>query len=196
MVDFPKAYSEALVSIVRLFEKLGLEYAIIGGLAASLHGEPRTTVDIDVQIVADDPDVDRLLRESVLHGFAYDKALVERTRQSNIVPIDYVAAGPPVRIDIALTVMPFEREATRNAEKVKHGRLRLRVARAEYIIIQKLLAERPEDLRDIRTIMRVHQGKLDLRYIRRLVRGLAKINDFSHLPRLLEDSLSKYYMKK
>jgi hypothetical protein len=41
-----------LADAARLFESRGISFALIGGLAVSLRGQPRMTVDVDVVIVA------------------------------------------------------------------------------------------------------------------------------------------------
>ena len=55
--------------IFELLKKLndaGVEYVIIGGVAAILHGSPRTTLDIDVCVVLAEPNLTRIL--SMLRG--------------------------------------------------------------------------------------------------------------------------------
>jgi predicted nucleotidyltransferase len=61
-----------MASILRtldLLKKLndaGIEYVIIGGVAAILHGSPRTTLDIDVCAVLSEPNLTRIV--SMLRG--------------------------------------------------------------------------------------------------------------------------------
>jgi hypothetical protein len=41
-------------SIVALFTKLGIRYAVVGGIALAFHGRPRFTRDIDILVHQDD----------------------------------------------------------------------------------------------------------------------------------------------
>jgi predicted nucleotidyltransferase len=61
-----------MASILRTLEVLkklndaGVEYVIIGGVAAILHGSPRTTFDIDVCVLLTEPNLTRIV--SMLRG--------------------------------------------------------------------------------------------------------------------------------
>src|SRR5688572_20801241 len=54
----------ALATLVAgVLEKIGLRYVIGGSVAASIYGEPRSTLDLDVMIVADTESVRRLVQQ-------------------------------------------------------------------------------------------------------------------------------------
>lgn len=44
-------------SIMSFFNKLGIRYAVVGGIALAFHGKPRFTRDIDILIHQDDMDL-------------------------------------------------------------------------------------------------------------------------------------------
>lgn len=51
--------ADLLAAIAGRLERAGIPYMLVGSLAGSFHGEPRTTVDIDIVI---DPSTHRLRR--------------------------------------------------------------------------------------------------------------------------------------
>lgn len=50
---------QVLRAVLPILERLGIPYIVTGGIAATLHGRPRFTQDIDLVI---DPTRDQLLR--------------------------------------------------------------------------------------------------------------------------------------
>lgn len=73
---------DALVHLVDIFDAIGLPYLLTGSLAASTHGMPRMTRDVDVLI---DPDRDHRipLKKALLEDFNTDPDVVDeavRTR--------------------------------------------------------------------------------------------------------------------
>lgn len=73
-----------LASLMRWFVETGLQAAVIGGVAASLRGKPRLTMDIDAVVL--DAEADALLES----GSAYDFSpripdAVEFARQNRVL---------------------------------------------------------------------------------------------------------------
>lgn len=61
-------FRAVLRDLERLARRGSLPIAIVGGLAAIKHGDPRETVDADILVGKED--LDRLISESSRHGFA------------------------------------------------------------------------------------------------------------------------------
>ena len=51
------ALERAIADIVATLESLHINYALIGGIANAVWGEPRATVDVDVTISVDDQQI-------------------------------------------------------------------------------------------------------------------------------------------
>jgi len=157
--------------IARVFENLGIPYAIGGSLASSLHGFPRSTMDID--LVAD-------LRIKDLDGFV---AAIEpdfyvdrdRVRQS----IEREESFNIIELSIALKVDIFVRrtspltvsELKRAQEVTTEAGHRFVVAAAEDVVLHKLdwfrrrggVSERQWG--DLLGVLEVQQGRLDMDYL-------------------------------
>ena len=143
--------------IIRTLATHGVQYVMIGALAARLQGFPRLTADLDITPARSRENLPRLaaaLRElnarvyteAVPEGLAFDcsVATLERASLWNLV----TDAG---RIDIA-----FEPSGTTGFEDLARGAVRFEVygtsllaARLEDIIRSKEAANRPQDRQDV-----------------------------------------------
>jgi hypothetical protein len=138
MTDDP--FAKAL-QLARVFEELGIDYVLGGSLASSIHGEPRTTHDLD--FVADlRPHHVSAFLEAVQAEYFADESFV---RQS-VVRRDcfqLVHRRDYLRVDVFLTPdRAFDREKQRRALRMTLDPATgasLRVTSAEDIVLQKLL---------------------------------------------------------
>ena len=142
--------------IIATLSRCGVEYVLIGALAARLHGFPRVTADADITPRDDPENLERLARalreldarvytESVPEGLAFDCSASTLTRAEmwNLV----TTSG---RIDIA-----FRPAGTDGYEDLSKAAVHfdvfgidLVVARLEDILRSKLAAGRPKDRQD------------------------------------------------
>ena len=160
----------AIHDITALLDSLTIDYAVVGGIANAIWGEPRATIDVDVTISVPEPDLARTvtalsarLRPSVPDAVTF----VERTR---VLPLD-TADG--VRIDVIFALVPFELEAIRRAREVSIAGRAVRVVTAEDLVLMKIISERPRDVADAEAIVRRRVRELDLGYLEPRVRELA-----------------------
>jgi hypothetical protein len=100
---------ELAVVIGRLLDELSIRYVIGGSVAASLYGEPRSTLDLDVMIEADEGGVIALAE--TLHGDFFvdrdDAAAAARTATS----FSAIHLATSLKVDFFLAEKaPFARE--------------------------------------------------------------------------------------
>jgi len=162
---------EALLEVTSCLESLSIPHMLIGGLAVSLWGEPRATLDIDL-ILWVEPEKLELTVQRLCERFhtpvAAPREFVELYR---ILPL-ITAQG--VRADLIFASLPYERHAIdRAATKDVAGRP-LRVAAVEDLLLMKAMSEREKDLEDARRLVRRHAASLDRRYLEPLLRQLAE----------------------
>lgn len=79
-----------------------------------------------------------------------------------------------VRVDVLLAAYPFEMAALERATTEKLGTTRVRVCGAEELVLYKLAAGRPDDLEDVKAILRASGKRFDRRRIDRQIRALAE----------------------
>ncbi len=116
----------ALVSATRIFEREGVAYALIGGVAVGIRsGVPRSTLDVDFAIPTS-VDKDEVTRALLAHGFV----LKGRFPHS----INFVhASGEPVQLAFDPEFDPM----IERAGDVAFGDLRIRVVTREDLIVMK-----------------------------------------------------------
>ncbi len=172
----------ALDGFLRLHE---VDYAVIGGLAVIVRGQPRATVDVDVTVALTVDDAIRLLEPLGESGFATLFPEVEQVvRTAFLLPLRHTKTGVP--IDVAIGVSGFESQLIQRASIEDLGSVRVPVASSEDLILMKLLAGRPQDSADVEHIRRRQAGRLDWSYLQETGRQLQQATDQSIVAQLQE----------
>ncbi len=152
---------------------------IIGGVAASIHGQARATEDVDAAVLVDERHLDRFVQLAAAEGLhpRISDAIAFAQRNA-VLLLEHSESG--VSVDIAIGKLPFERYAVEHATCVRIDDLLVPVVAPEDLIVMKAIAHRPQDLQDIRVIV-TSNPKLDVKRIRREVRGMASALDMPEL---------------
>jgi hypothetical protein len=168
--------AQLLAAVADRLEAAGIPYMVVGSVAGSFHGHPRTTADIDIVI---DPSADALRAfVDALPPDAYyvaDTAVAEAFQRHTSFNIIDQATGWKVdlliRKDRPFSSTEFERRATAPL----FGR-DTPIATAEDTIIAKLewaqAGESQRQLRDVAGILEVSAEAIDREYIGRWVSEL------------------------
>ncbi len=149
-----------LADAVGMLEGRSIRSAVIRGLAISLRGLPRMTVDVDLVIQADVDDGLRLARDLPSTPFMplFD-GVEEVVASAFILPIRHRVTG--VRVDLAIGMSGFEREAVSRATPVAVGAAAIPVVCIEDLLVMKALAGRPQDEADIQGLVDVQRDAID-----------------------------------
>ena len=146
---------------------------MIGGIAASLRGQPRLTRDIDAVVADGDPEV--LLATCTRFGFsARIPDAIEFAHQTRVLLLRFTDGK--IDVDVLLGGSRFEIELIERASRVDLEGVALRVAQPEDLIIMKAIARRPRDMSDIESLLAANE-RLDVDRIRRWTRELASMLD-------------------
>ncbi len=175
----------ALAAVVRWLEKAGVEFAIVGGVAASLHGRPRVTKDVDVVVTCDDSAWAGLLRQA--EDWELSPRIADALEFARTTRVLLLIHEPSqIEVDLSFGMLPFESELVTRAMHRTVKQVRFPLARPEDIIVMKALALRPRDIADIEGILE-SVGDLDLARVRTTVAQLsAALETEDHLARLDE----------
>lgn len=172
-----------LTRLAKALDEAGIPYMIIGGQAVLLYGEPRLTRDVDVTVGLTPKELERLLQvvqRVSLRLLVQDVAdFVQRTW---VLPTLDESTG--LRVDFIFSWTPYEQEALRRAREVPVEGYPVRFASPEDVIVHKILAGRPRDLEDARTIVRKQQ--LDIAYIRKWLQAFGETLGTDYVSRLEE----------
>lgn len=174
--------ASAFKRILKAFERLGIRYCVVGSVASSVYGTPRTTMDVDV--VAD-------LRPEQLPGLAGElqgefyadlemmKDAMNRGRAFNVIHL-----ASSYKIDVfplggdEYSQEAFGRRRPSKTEAVGNEAVDCFVASAEDTVLNKLRWYRAggeiseTQWNDLRGILRVTGAQLDQAYLRRWAPGL------------------------
>ena len=173
-----------LDEIVDELDARKISYALVGGLAASLHGRLRTTEDVDLIVLLDVHGALRFLHELNPAQFRpYFPEAETVLRQSFILALEHVVTG--VTLDLAVGVSGFEQQIVRRAKPVEIAGRAIHIATAEDLIVMKTLAGRPQDEQDIAGIIQRQRDKLDWAYCLELARQLGEAVDMDLEDRIL-----------
>jgi hypothetical protein len=142
----------ALQNLIQVFDDQGV---IIGGVAASLLGTPRFTVDLDAVFLVSIRNVSDLLLEAERLGIEPRISdPIRFARRTRVLLLRHIPSGTD--IDISLGSLPFEVEMVERSVVVEVSSLKMRLPTPEDLIILKAVANRPKDLEDIRAIAASH----------------------------------------
>jgi predicted nucleotidyltransferase len=148
-------FLEPLAALQRLLERYDNRGVIIGGIAASLLGQPRLTADLDVVLLVSTQDLPMLIEIAASEGMSVRMADAEAfARKNRVLLLQHQPSK--INIDVSLGILPFETEMVERAQVVELGGLHVRLPTPEDLIIMKAVAHRSKDLEDIRAIVASH----------------------------------------
>lgn len=147
-----------------------LSWYLFGAQAAIVWGSPRLSADVDVTATIEPGAVDSFIETMREHGFHLlfdDSDFLARARvlpfvhRSTRMPLDVVLAGPGLEEDFLRRAIPVDIRGTC-----------IPVITPEDLVVTKVLAGRPKDIEDVRSVIHQRRASLDETRIRKLLRLL------------------------
>jgi hypothetical protein len=139
-----------------------IRYAVIGGMAAGLRSQPRTTKDLDFLLQIPQIQLPGLLDDLTARGFSCDPlTTIREWTQEHMTTLRFHG----VRIDWLKPVIPPYQHVLDTATEENWLGHPIRVASAEGLLLLKLLAYRPQDVVDIENLVAAHRDTLDMPWI-------------------------------
>jgi len=155
----------ALIRARTELERLGVRWALVGGLALAVRAEPRQTRDVDLAIVvSNDTEAEFLVRELTSRGFRFleEDAVMEHSPSKRLA---VVRLQPPpgdersAVVDLLFHSSGIEQEVVAAADELEvFPGLQLPVATRGHLIALKVLASRPQDVADADSLLRFANG--------------------------------------
>jgi predicted nucleotidyltransferase len=170
-VDLPPL-SDVILRLAGICERTGVPYAVGGAVAASFWGVPRTTQDADLLVsvpaLVSQHFADALAEEgfSVVDTSGGGMPTVTGLRRQSDAEGLMRLARRNVPVEMFVPVVPLQHEILRRAtDEPFHGRT-IKVTSAEDLILLKMAFHRQKDIQDVRGILGVQKGRLDLGHLR------------------------------
>lgn len=179
---------QTLRDLAGILERLGLDYAVIGGIAVRAYAIPRPTFDIDFTLAIPRERLPELFREVEKHGYSvpdsYQTGWVDTVAKMPLVKVRCHLQGHGVDVDMFLAENAFQQEILKRRQWVQTPDGDIWLASPEDVVLLKLLANRGRDAVDVNDIL-FTQGELDRDYMQHWAQWL-DVSD------RLEDALREY----
>jgi hypothetical protein len=174
---------EAAVELQAFCDRHGWRSCFIGGLAVQRWGEPRVTRDIDLTLLTgfgnEEHFIDTLLEK---YAARIQDAREFALRRRVLLLVTPAEAG----IDVLLAALPYEEKLIDRATPFTFGPgLEIRTCSAEDLIVLKLFASRPLDIRDAEGVAVRNTERLDWSFIEDQLRQLAEAKEDPEVLRAL-----------
>ena len=164
---------EAARELEAFCDRHGWRSCFIGGIAVQRWGEPRVTRDIDLNLIAGFGGEDSLIDELLTAYSARIENAREFARRHRVL---LLRSSDGVGIDISLGALFFEESMVQRATSFSFGPgLDIRTCSAEDLIVLKLFASRPLDIRDAEGVVIRNRQVLDWSYIERQLHPLVDV---------------------
>lgn len=176
-----------VIALHEAFELRGIAYAFGGAIALNYHREPRSTLDIDINVFLPperDAEVIAVLRD--LYAFD-DDAKVRADLSAHAQARTLWGA---TYIDLFFTNTDLHHSMARRVERQPFGEAEVSVLAIEDLLICKILFDRPKDWLDVEAVAQTREGELDGVYIREWLRRFLPDDDARHarLARVMDDA--------
>lgn len=168
---------ELLAKIIKILDRLRIQYLVTGGLAVFVWGRPRFTADIDIVIELFEPQADALaqaLSKLEKAGYIEKEAVVSAARKGG--EFNFISPELGMKVDFWIAGKSSgEREAFRRRRVKTVDGAKIYFISPEDLILSKLRwfqkggGER--HLEDIRSVLKKMGKKLDGCYLKRQVIG-------------------------
>lgn len=183
------APADLLRALSAVLKTQGIRWYLFGAQAVAIWGRPRLTTDVDVTIGLESGS-EVLVALLSGAGFRLSEAFSDEfVRSTRVLPLIHQSSGMP--LDVVLAGPGLEEQFLDRAIVVSLEDFTVPVISPEDLVVTKLLAGREKDVEDIRGVLRVRAGLLDLDYIRRTIQMVEDALGQSDLRPLFETELSK-----
>ncbi len=157
-------WAEKVIALIDRLDHSGLPCALGGAIAMNYHREPRSTLDIDINIFLP-PDG----REAVLEQLADLTGIDadERARLSGAIERDgqVRALWDATHVDLFFADTEFHDSMAQRVEYRPFVDRQAPVLSIEDLLICKVLFDRPKDWVDIEAVVEHERGQLDVSYL-------------------------------
>jgi predicted nucleotidyltransferase len=172
-----------LLDVIDLLADQNIEYAVVGALAASIHGAVRASMDADVVLSVGVPQAEGIEQKLKIGGFQTELA---RGDFDDPIPVLLkVIDQYGNRVDLLIGLKGLEPQAFSRVTTVAFQGSTVRFIGREDFIAMKVFAGGPMDLVDAARAVTAAGASLDLELVRRLAKRFGR-DALESLDRLLK----------
>lgn len=143
--------------LFKILNEFKIRYLLVGGYAVMYYTEPRYTKDIDIWIMPELNDVDKVFSALAKFGAPLTSLTPEDFRDKKMILQIGVA---PVRIDIMMDVGGVSfKQAWKNRKRTKYGKTSINVIGVKDLLCAKRKSTRPQDKLDAERLSQMFKKK-------------------------------------
>jgi predicted nucleotidyltransferase len=157
-----------LFDVIEILAEQHISYAVIGALAASVHGVVRASADVDAVLSLTVKDAAKL--EEKFRAAGFGTAFRQGDFDDPIPALLALSDSYENRVDLLVGLRGLEQEAFARVLEIPFDDETLKVIGREDFIAMKAFAGGPQDLLDARRAILAAQGPLDLELLARLAK--------------------------
>jgi len=161
-----------MADVAESLARRGVRYAVIGAMAAAVHGVVRASLDADA-IVALQVREAQALRQSLIEE-GYEVVLRTGDVDDPIPGLLEIRDRHSNRVDLLLGLRGMDPELLNRTRQVRLGEVILAIVSREDFIAMKAFAGGPVDLADAHAIIDLDRESLDLELLRRLAQRFGR----------------------
>ncbi len=176
-----------LKQLARLLREEKIDYALLGGVAVSIYGEPRLTFDIDVNIMLGKDTISNFLKKARIYGFLPLPPNIKRfIKTTGVIPMKFSKNKITGKCDFIIAQNILEYLCIKRARLKKVYSAKIKLISPEDLLLHKIISERARDLEDAQGILMRQRGKLDMNYINYWLKKIAVANKKPELLKLFK----------
>lgn len=177
-----RSVNDILKLVCTFLNERNINYCIVGGFAVIIHGNPRSTMDIDFVLQIEEKDIPEVVKFLQDNNFFADEedmraAFLEKSH-STVEDKETM-----YRLDIKGMYNEMDERVLKNKVRVGYLGTTIYVASAEDTIANKLLFGREQDINDALGIYVRQKQKLDMNYLEALCLRLGVQEELKNLMR-------------
>lgn len=161
-----------MVDVAEVLAARGIAYAVIGAMAAAVHGVVRASLDADAVVSARLAVGRELQREFA--GKGYGAELRVGDAEDPIPALLSVTDEFGNRVDLLIGLRGMDPAAMERSSEITLSGFPLKIIGREDFIALKVYAGGPQDLADARAVMATDPTSLDLDRVRRAAAGFGR----------------------
>lgn len=173
--------------VIGVLERLEIPYMVVGGFAAIFYGEPRLTIDVDIVVDIRAEHIRPLVTSFPIPDYYVSEEAMRDALQRRY-PFNIIQPAIGAKVDLVpLPRDPFTRMAFQRRQRLAYDEAghSATFITPEDIIVAKLIAHREtgsdKHLQDVRGVLVMQWGELDLEAVRRSARASGMLEVFEDL---------------
>ncbi len=153
---------EVFKKTIKFLNSQKIDYLVIGGVAASILGNPRMTEDLDICIYIKRTEIKDFLKKAKKKGYTFkEKEIIKRVQETGTFQILF----GDFHIDFLILSTDFEKSAMARKQWIKIYGIDAPFPTPEDMILFKVIPARHIDLADAENISRRYSQRLDKNYL-------------------------------